>query len=168
MVNKSKLYNQKNLIWWKYLSLIIISVLLLPACKSTQLNSPNSAQSDLEDRIRFLAICLNKRDAACLEKIYAADFKSISPVIDINSTQELISTTIKNYTANQLTVQVEIEELSAGPQQGYAIVNWTILQRQADGQQEIFLQQQRMEIWQRNATQGWQLRRTLFYNPVRR
>lgn len=146
----------------------LVGISLLSCRTSRTISSPNSNKSDLRDRIQFMVICLNRGDSACLQRIYAADFRSLVPHHTSSSTKELIEATIHNFRTNRLTVQIEILEMEAGSEQGYALLKWRMLQQSADEasgapQQELFLEQKRMDIWKKNEELGWQLHRTLFY-----
>ena len=150
----------------KYLiPITLLFILLLNACKTIKPLDASTQKVILEARVRQLIQCLNEQDATCLNNIYADDFKSISPIMEITSKSNLIDRTLKGFKDNQFTADVMIEEVYTADKLGYVVLEYRLYQPGEGSATDLFYQQKRLDVWEHHTAFGWQLKRSLFYDP---
>ena len=144
---------------------IFCLMIVLVSCKSNKTFTSRTKSLVLESRVTKLVDCLNNQSVSCLQALYAADFESISPTIKNSSKKDIIDRTIQGFSTNHLQVGVKIIEIHAGKNLGYVVMDWQIYKQTASEKKELLLEQKRVDIWQLNGQLGWQLKRTVFYEP---
>lgn len=142
--------------------LLILSFILHTSCNRSITKSSNST-TDLKMAVNQLVSCLNAKDNACVKELYAADFKSFSPVVKFDNVHQLVDQTIGNLTKNKYKIDIKIHELKEAKGMGYVRLSWVLSELLSDGNREIIHAEQRLDIWIKNKTKQWQLHRSLFY-----
>lgn len=140
-------------------------ILFFASCHSNKSFTSRTKSLALESRVTKLVNCLNNKSTSCLQAIYANDFKSISPTLKNSAKKDIIDRTIQGFSDNQLEVGVKILEIHTGKNLGYVVMDWQIYEQAASEKRELLLEQKRMDIWQLNGKLGWQLKRSVFYEP---
>ncbi|MEL6923693.1 MAG: nuclear transport factor 2 family protein [Bacteroidota bacterium] len=150
----------------QYRVLVYSLLLLAVSCKSTKQFSvdPNAALM-VEAQVQRLLQCLNEKNTDCLLDLYADDFKSISPIMEIISKEELIARTVKGFTDNQYVAEMKVEEVQAGAQLAYVVMEYRLFEPGSKDDYQLLIQKKRIDIWRRNASGQWQLQRSAFYDP---
>ncbi|MEM9920877.1 MAG: hypothetical protein AAF990_22450 [Bacteroidota bacterium] len=146
-------------------SLAWSSLFLLLACqpgKKLERQAPSKLKMAVEQYIE----CLNNPSIACLNNVYSVDFEGLAPVVKQTSKDSLITQIYTNYTQNQWQVEGKVVDLEAGPRLGYVLLDWKILQpSDMETVREVFSKRQ-LQIWHYIPAKGWQLHRSLFYDPT--
>ena len=135
------------------------------SCSANKSFTNRTQSIALESRVAKLVDCLNTQSMSCMQALYADDFESISPTVKNTSKKDIIDRTIQAFSTNHLQVGVKILEINAGKKLGYVLMDWQIYEQAAPAKKELLLEQKRLDIWQLNGNLGWQLIRTVFYEP---
>jgi len=147
------------------ISLLLLISLTLISCKAQKgLVNVEESKLQLEAQVTRMIKCLNEKDADCLMSLYAPDFKSVSPIMEINSTPDLVRRTVKGFEENQYTAEATIEEVNVGQDLGYVVLEYRLFEPDGQNGYSLILQKKRIEIWQYNEKK-WQLKRSVFYDP---
>jgi len=145
--------------------LFLLIPLALISCKAQ--NSMVSLADQkllLEAQVTRMIKCLNEKDADCLMSLYAPDFRSVSPIMEISSTADLVKRTVKGFDENQYTAEATIEEVSVGQDLGYVVLEYRLFEPDGNNGYSMILQKKRIDIWEFNEKK-WQLKRSVFYDP---
>jgi len=145
--------------------LLLLIPLTLISCKAQKsLLNVEAQKSSLEAQVTRMIKCLNEKDEDCLMSLYAPDFKSVSPIMEISSIPDLVRRTVKGFEENQYTAEATIEEVSVGQDLGYVVLEYRLFEPDENNGYSLILQKKRIDIWQFN-DKTWQLKRSVFYDP---
>ncbi|MEO1514852.1 MAG: hypothetical protein AAFV95_07560 [Bacteroidota bacterium] len=154
---------------WRILSgiCLLACVLLSSAgCHRSKLSTSDpSLAKELEVAVQSFVNCLNQVEESCLDKLYADEFQGLAPLLKPASKQVLIDQIIQNYQNNGLQVEGRVVEQLQGRDLGYVLLDWTIRQVGEGGELKKIFSNRHLQIWMHQKEKGWQLKRSLFYDP---
>jgi len=143
-----------------HLLFLLALLFCTPACKTNRLalSQDESLRVAVDKRIH----CLNSYDLNCLSSLFTNDYKGWRPAQSFPNKTVFVKKLQENFRKNQLQIKAVIEEIEAGPQQGYVLMDWRM--ESTDAQESVKVRQYNLEIWKKSKTGQWQLSRSLFYD----
>ena len=148
----------------KFFLLLLLPLTLISCTAQKSLLNVEAQKLSLEAQVNRMIKCLNEKDEDGLMSLYAPDFRSVSPIMEISSIPDLVRRTIKGFKENQYTAEASIEEVSVGQDLGYVVLEYRLFEPDGNNGYTLILQKKRIDIWQFNAKK-WQLKRSVFYDP---
>ena len=148
----------------KFFLLLLLPLTLISCTAQKSLLNVEAQKLSLEAQVNRMIKCLNEKDEDGLMSLYAPDFRSVSPIMEISSIPDLVRRTIKGFKENQYTAEASIEEVSVGQDLGYVVLEYRLFEPDGNNGYTLILQKKRIDIWQFN-TKKWQLKRSVFYDP---
>ena len=144
----------------KYFLFLLVLVLCSFGCKTNRLalSQDESLRTALDKRIQ----CLNSYDFNCLSTFYTNDYKGWRPAQSFSDKEAFLKILHENFRKNQLQIKAVVEEINAGPQLGYVLMDWRM--ESTDEEQSVRVRQYNLEIWKKSKEGQWQLSRSLFYD----
>ncbi len=145
-------------------TLFFIFLISFCSCKSvSQAIKSEENTFQLREQIVFLVKSLNEGNEQGLKTVYADDYEGINPVTKFESKQTLVSQLVENQKKQQLKIEMEIIEIDAKSEMGFAVLKWKTISGFRTSKQQTLYQKKHLQIWIKKG-EDWQLKRSLFYN----